>query len=105
MLYIRVAAWNISSVADSRLLLNTPWDTDELLQGSIIFLSETRCRDDISGWFTRHTVWQIPAETGRPGQGLVMAVPESEWYCAEVVQQQHDIIGVVLRDGKGPRWP
>jgi exonuclease III len=83
------------------MLLNTPWETDELLQGSIIFLCETRRVDDVSGFFSKHIVWQIPAENGRPGQGLLMAVPESDWYCAEVVQQDSDIIAILLRDGAG----
>lgn len=81
------------------MLINTPWNTDELLQGSIIFLSETRRCDDVSEWFERHTVFAIPAETGRPGQGLLMAVPHSHSYHPQLVQSASDILGVLLRDG------
>jgi exonuclease III len=96
-----VIGWNICSCSDGKLSLHTPWAHDETFMGSIIFLSETRRVDDISGWFEGYTVFQRPAQRTVAGEGLLMAVPKQGLYNPELVESSDDVIAVLLRDGAG----
>jgi hypothetical protein len=81
--------------------LHTPWESTDGFKGSILFMSETRRKDDASGWFPGYSVFTQPAEKCRAGQGLLMAVPLHELYHPEAVHIGDDVLAVVLRAPAG----